>query len=489
MILPWLLALPLIGGLLSWFAGRTSHIAARLIALFAMGLQFALAALLWRGSGVAVGPWLADYQYPWIPQLGISFHVSCDGLSLLLILLTGFLGVISVGISWRQVGERVGLYHLNLLWVLGGVTGVFMAMDLFLFYFLWELMLIPMYFLIDLWGHENRHYAALKFFLFTQLSGLLMLLAILALYFRHWQQTGVQTFDYAQLLGTDLPAGFGLLVMLGFAVAFAVKLPVVPVHTWLPDAHTQAPTAGSVILAGLLLKTGAYGLIRFVVPLFPREAYACSGVAIILGIVGILYGAFMAFAQTDVKRLVAYTSISHLGFVLVAVFVWNPVALQGAVVQMLAHGVSTGALFVLVGILQHRLGTRDLHQMGGLWPVVPRLGAALLFFSLAALGLPGMGNFIGEFLALLGTFRASVVYASVAAAGLAPALVYALWLVDRTLYGPPQREFHLADLTPDETALIVLLALAILWLGLFPQTFLNLASNALAALQQTGGMR
>lgn len=489
MMLPWLLAIPLIGGVLSWIAGRASHLAARLIALLAMILQLALASWYWLYSYASGEPVGADYQCPWIPQLGISLHLSLDGLSLLLILLTGFLGIISVGISWDQVEERVGLFHLNLLWVLAGITGVFMAMDLFLFYFLWELMLIPMYFLIDIWGHENRHYAAIKFFLFTQLSGLLMLLAILALYFAHWQQTGLQTFDYSQLLGTVLPPGLGLWVMLGFVIAFAVKLPVVPFHTWLPDAHTQAPTAGSVVLAGLMLKTGAYGLIRFVVPLFPREAYAFSGVAIVLGLIGILYGAFMAFAQADVKRLVAYTSISHLGFVFVAVFVWNTVALQGAVMQMLAHGVSTGALFVLVGILQHRLGTRDLHEMGGLWPVVPRFGAALLFFSLAALGLPGMGNFVGEFLALLGTFRASVLYASIAAVGLAPALIYALWLVDRTLYGPQKREFSLPDLKPHEVVLVALLGLAILWLGLAPQSFLNLASGALASLQQIGVMR
>ena len=489
MILPWLLAMPLLGGLLSWGVGRASPTAARVVALLAMVLQLALAGLLWRDSvaaGVAVE---ADYQRPWIPQLGIGFHLSLDGLSLLLILLTAFLGIVSVGISWRQIEARVGLFHLNLLWVLAGVTGVFMAMDLFLFYFLWELMLIPMYFLIDLWGHENRHYAAIKFFLFTQLSGLLMLLAILALHFAHRQQTGLATFEYRQLLGTVFSPGVGLLVMLGFLIAFAVKLPVVPFHTWLPDAHTQAPTAGSVVLAGLMLKTGAYGLIRFVVPLFPREAHACSSVAIVLGLIGILYGAFMAFAQTDLKRLVAYTSVSHLGFVFVAVFVWNTVALQGAVMQMLAHGISTGALFVLAGVLQHRLGTRDWREMGGLWPVVPRFGGALIFFSLAALGLPGMGNFVGEFLVLLGTSRASVPYAAIAAVGLVPALIYALALVNRTLYGPQQRALSLPDLTALEATLVVALGLAILWLGLAPQGVLNLASGTLTALQQMGGMR
>jgi NADH-quinone oxidoreductase subunit M len=288
-----------------------------------------------------------------------------DGLSLLLVLLTVLLGLMAVVASWSEIRERVGFFHFNLLWVLAGIVGVFLALDLFLFYVFWEMMLVPMYFLIGIWGHESRIYAAIKFFIFTQASSLLMLLAIVTLFFLHHQQFGVYTFDYIALLGTPLGPGMAMWLMLGFFVAFAVKLPVVPFHTWLPDAHTEAPTAGSVILAGLLLKTGAYGLLRFVVPLFPEAARAFAPAAMVLGVIGILYGAVLAFAQTDLKRLVAYTSISHLGFVVLGIFAWNEWALQGAVMQMICHGLSTGALFILVGALQERLQTRDMGRMGG----------------------------------------------------------------------------------------------------------------------------
>ncbi len=270
----------------------------------------------------------------------------------------------SVLVSWTEIQYQVGFFHFNLLWILAGIAGVFLAVDLFLFYFAWELMLIPMYFLIAIWGHEHRRYAAVKFFLFTQLSGLLMLIAILALYFAHHNATGVYTFEYGELLGTPLAPATEMWIMLGFFTAFAVKLPVVPLHTWLPDAHTEAPTAGSVILAGLLLKTGAYGMIRFVVPLFPHAAAPLRAGGHVLGVAGILYGAVLAFSQTDLKRLVACTSVSHLGFVLLGIFAWNSLALEGAVMTMIAHGISTGALFVIVGALQERIHTRDIWPHG-----------------------------------------------------------------------------------------------------------------------------
>ncbi len=492
MILAWLIIIPVVGGLFAWIAGRASTALARWVALVAMALQFALALglFLWAPGGVNVtesGAWLLEVRRSWIPQLGISFHLAMDGLSLLMVLLTGFLGIISVLVSWRAIEERVGFFHLNLLLVLAGVTGVFLAVDLFLFYFLWELMLVPMYFLIDLWGHENRHYAAIKFFLFTQLSGLLMLSAILALYFIHGRTTGTYTFDYAELLGTSLGPVTALWLMLGFFVAFAVKLPAVPLHPWLPDAHTEAPTAGSVLLAGLMLKTGAYGLLRFVVPLFPAAAASFAPVGMALGVVGIIYGAVLAFGQTDLKRLVAYTSVSHLGFVLVGVFAWNKLALQGAVMQMICHGVSTGALFVVAGMLQDRLGTRDMERMGGLRTLMPRLGATALVFVLASLGLPGLGNFVGEFLVLLGAYQVSVAVAAVAAAGLVFATVYALWIMHRVFFGPVREERKPPDLNLREGFVMAVMIVVLVWLGLVPQPVLNVSDTAISGLQSAAG--
>jgi len=386
--------------------------------------------------------------------------------------------------SWSEIQEQVGFFHFNLLATVAGIIGVFLATDLILFYFFWEIMLVPMYLLIRIWGHENRAYAAIKFFLFTQAGALAMLVAILALYFLHGQQTGTYTFDYFQLIGTTLNPAASMLIMLGFFAAFAVKLPAVPFHTWLPDAHTEAPTAGSVILAGLLLKTGGYGLIRFILPLFPGSAAAFANVGMALGVVGIIYGAILAFAQTDLKRLVAYTSISHLGFVLLGVFSFNGMALQGAVIQMVCHGISTGALFVLVGLLQERIHTRDLDQMGGLWSTVPRMGGMALVFALASLGLPGFGNFIGEFLVLMGTFHTNHWMAAVAAGGLVLACVYALWMMLRGFFGAATQERNISDLSAREMLVMAVMAAAIFWLGVFPQPTIDVTVPALDGVRK-----
>ncbi|HEX8837243.1 MAG TPA: NADH-quinone oxidoreductase subunit M, partial [Candidatus Acidoferrum sp.] len=290
MILVWIVVILMVGGVLAWLSARWSSELPRWISLGAIAVDLGLATRIWADSASSAGkPWLSEVDWSWVPSFGIHFHLAVDGISLLMLLLTFFLGIISVLASWTEIQESVGFFHFNLMWVLAGIASVFLAVDLFLFYFAWELMLVPMYFLIVIWGHEHRVYAAVKFFLFTQCSGLLMLLAILALYFLHHRATGVYTFQYSELLGTPLSSGAELAIMLGFFVAFAVKLPVVPLHTWLPDAHTEAPTAGSVILAGLLLKTGAYGLLRFVIPLFPHAVHRFTPVALMLGVVGIVY--------------------------------------------------------------------------------------------------------------------------------------------------------------------------------------------------------
>jgi NADH-quinone oxidoreductase subunit M len=493
MILVWFILLPFLGGILSWYAGRRNTEACRWISVAALSLDFVLALVVWylyfgttlTGGG---GPWLIDFDRQWIPQLGIGFHLALDGLSLLLVMLTLFLGLMSVISSWREIQERAGLFHMNLLWTLSGVLGVFLSLDLFLFYFFWELMLVPMYFLIAIWGHENRAYASMKFFIFTQLSGLLMLLAVLALYFIHGRATGTYTFDYSRLLGTTLPLSVSIWLMPGFFIAFAVKLPVVPFHTWLPDAHTEAPTAGSIVLAGLLLKTGAYGMLRFMVPLFPEATAFFAPAGMTLGVAGILYGALLASGQKDLKRLVAYTSVSHMGFVLLGVFAWNGLALQGTVLQMLCHGISTGGLFILAGLLQERTGTRDIERMAGLWPSAPNMGGIAMVFAMASLGLPGLGNFVAEFLVLTGVFQKNMFIAVIAAAGLVAATVYALRMIQKVFYGRPSEEFKPEDLSVREMSVAVVMITLLLFLGLHPQPVLNTAAPALGSVRAGAGI-
>jgi len=493
MILTWLIVILLAGGLLAWLVSRWSGQWSRWISLIAVTTDFVLGVLLWARHSAQVTlfaspSWLEEIDHIWIPQLGIHFHLAMDGLSLLLVLLAAFLGLLSVLASWSEINDRVGFFHFNLMWILAGIMGVFLALDLFLFYFFWEMMLIPMYFLISIWGHEKRIYAAVKFFIFTQASGLLMLLAILGLYFIHGKNTGIYTFDYNQLLGTSISPMTAMWLMMGFLIAFVVKLPAVPFHNWLPDAHTEAPTAGSVILAGLLLKTGAYGLLRFVVPLFPDAAAVFAPVAMLLAVIGILYGAILAFAQTDLKRMVAYTSVSHMGFVLLGVFAWNELALQGTVMQMICHGISTGALFILVGALQERIHTRDINAMGGLWSTVPRMGTVGMVFAMASLGLPGLGNFVGEFLVLLGSYQASIVMTIFAVTGLVAATIYSLWMVQRTFHGPRLKEWSVKDFGGREMFIMGSLIVAIVWLGLYPQPVINTAKPAIQKLQSTTTM-
>ncbi len=481
MILAWLILVLILGGLAAWFGSRWHGDAARWIALAALAVHFLLIVCIClqaeNGSSDAGDPqWLVVLHRQWIPQLGIGFDLALDGLSLLLLLLTDVLGIAAIVASWKSATERVGFFHFNLLWLLAAMTGVFLAVDLFLFYVFWELMLVPLYFLILIWGHEGRVHAAIKFFIYTQVGGLLMLLAILGLYVLHGRQTGVHSFLYDELLGTDLSGVAAIWLMLGFVAAFAIKLPVVPFHTWLPDAHTEAPTAGSVLLAGLVLKAGAYGFIRFVWPLFPTAAAEIAPWAMLLGTVSILYGAVVAFGQTDLKRLVAYTSVSHMGFVLLGVFTGNQLGLQGAVVVILAHGLSTGALFVLAGSLYERLHTRDMRQMGGLWSIMPRMGTAWLIFALASLGMPGLGNFVGEFLVLLGAFQVNVPIAVLASLGFVVSTAYSLRMMQYVFYGPMselETRSTLTDLSRRESALMALLVALIIGLGVFPQPVLD----------------
>jgi NADH-quinone oxidoreductase subunit M len=490
MMLLWLLAILVIGGVLAWLVGCLNRSWPRWVSLCALGLDLYLVMAFWVRHAPELRlaqnlSWALELNWPWIPRFGVNFHLALDGLSLLLVALSLLMGVLAVLASWTEIKEKVGFFHFNLTWILAGIIGVFLALDLFLFYFFWEMMLVPMYLLIGIWGHEKRIYASFKFFIFTQASGLFMLLSILALYFSHGNSTGNYTFNYQELLGTSFAPAAAIWVMLGFIIAFIVKLAVVPFHSWLPDAHTEAPTAGSVILAGLLLKTGGYGLLRFVLPLFPDAAEKFSPLGMLLGIIGILYGAKLAFAQTDLKRLVAYTSISHMGFVMLGVFALNKIALQGAVLQIICHGFSTGALFILVGALQERIHTRDMDLMGGLWEKVPRMGAVGMFFAMASLGLPGLGNFLGEFLVLFGAFKRNAGITVLASLGLVVSTIYALIFIQKVFHGHQKKDWRLADLNPREILAMSLMVLILVWLGLNPQPVLNTAGGPLDGIQQT----
>jgi len=495
MLLPWLIFIPFVGGLLCWQLERFGPKLPRWIALIAMGLTFVLSLQLWlQGDysltqAAGIPQWQAEFSVPWIPRFGIEFHLALDGLSLLMVVLTGLLGLMAILCSWNEIEKWQGFFHLNLLWILGGVIGVFLAMDMFLFFFFWEMMLVPMYFLIALWGHKasdgkTRISAATKFFIYTQASGLVMLIAILALVFVHYNATGIWTFSYEELLKTPMTHGVEYLLMLGFFIAFAVKMPVVPLHGWLPDAHSQAPTAGSVDLAGILLNTAAYGLLRFALPLFPNASAEFAPIAMWLGIIGIFYGAWMAFSQYDIKRLIAYTSISHMGFVLIAIYTGSQLAFQGAVIQMIAHGLSASALFILCGQLYERLHTRDMRQMGGLWSRIKWLPGLSRFFAVANLGMPGTGNFVGEFMILTGSFQTVPVIIVIATFGLVFASVYSLIMMQRAYYGAPKSETPLRGMSAREFLMIMVLVVLLVLLGVYPQPILDTSHAAMSNIQQ-----
>lgn len=459
----------------AWIAGGR---AARAIGLGALVIGLAAAAVAFVAAPPGEGWRSADL--PWIPALGARAAIEVDGLGAVLILLALAVGALAALIARGSIRTREGFFYFNLLLSIAGAVGVFGARDLAFFYVFWEVMLVPMVILIAVWGHEYRVRAAVKFFVFTQAGSLFMLAAIAALGAHHRAETGEWSFHLAEV-ATTAPGGYpGLFIMLGLFVGFAVKIPAFPFHTWLPDAHTQAPTAGSVVLAGLLLKGGVYGLIRFALPLFPEASLALAPIAMVLGVAGILYGAVVAFAQTDLKRLVAYTSVSHMGFALVGVYAMSELAMQGAALLLVAHAFATGGLFIVAGALDDRLGTRSLSRMGGLWAEAPRLGAAALILAAATLGLPGLANFAAEFSILFGAFGPAPAYAVAAAAGLVLSAVYALSALGRAFFGPPSRR-GLRDVDPREAAALGVCAAALLALGLYPIPIMDAAAPAVSA--------
>ena len=482
-ILSLVVFLPLLAAVALLLVPRERVVFCRWWALSAMtaGLVASGAALSMMQKGAA-GMQLV-HRVPWIPSLGIDYFLGVDGISIYLVLLTSLLGPIVVLSAWRSVGEKVREFHFLLLLLQAGMLGAFLSLDLFLFYMFWELMLIPMYLLIGIWGGPRRVYAAIKFVLYTIVGSLLMLVAILYLYFAHHAQTGMYTFDLLRLYGTELTGSQQGWLFAAFALAFAIKVPVFPLHTWLPDAHVEAPTAGSVILAGVLLKLGTYGLLRFALPLFPAAAHAAQPLLLVLAVIGIGYGALVAMVQTDVKKLVAYSSVSHLGYCVLGLFAFNISGFSGSLFQMINHGLSTGALFLLVGMVYDRRHTREIADFGGLAQVVPWFAAAFILVTLSSIGLPGLNGFVGEFLVLVGAFGANRLAAAVAATGVVLGAVYMLWLVKRFLFGPVVHEENrkMPDLNAREFALLLPILLFIVYLGVHPGPFLRRMEPSLQA--------
>ncbi|HEY6211273.1 MAG TPA: NADH-quinone oxidoreductase subunit M [Vicinamibacterales bacterium] len=503
-ILTTLIAVPIVGAILVLLVpdgedhGRGER-TVKNVALTVSVLVFGETLLLWS----RFNPASADFQFvervDWIPAFGIAYKVGVDGISLFLIVLTGFLTPLALLASWESVHKRVKAFSMFVLLLESAMIGVFASLDLFLFYVFWDAMLVPMYFLIGVWGYDRRIYAAVKFILYTMAGSVLMLLAILGLAYQSTNVPGGKiTFDLLELYRLNIPPHLQFWFFLAFALAFAIKVPLFPFHTWLPDAHVEAPTAGSVILAGVLLKMGTYGLLRFAFPLFPNAADFFAPWLALLAVVGIIYGALVAMVQPDLKKLVAYSSVSHLGFVVLGIAAMNVQGVQGAVYQMLNHGVSTGGLFLVVGMLSDRRHTRLIAQFGGLKRIIPHLVAAFFIVTLSSIGLPGLNGFVGEFLILLGSFRSDALgpkMTAFAATGVILSATYMLWMFQRVNYGPVTNDENrnLPDLTRREwTVIVPIVAIAIV-MGVLPNLFLKPMTPAvdrvLSLIHREGSVR
>ena len=423
----------------------------------------------------------------WIPDIGVSYFLGIDGLSLLLLLLTTFIAMISVLCSWSAVDDRVKGYMACMLIMESGMIGVFVSLDMVLFFLFWEIGLVPMYFLIGIWGGERKLYATIKFFLYTVFGSIFMLVGIMALYYAHGNITGEYTFDLLRLYEVVYPYNLQWWVFLAFFLGFAIKVPIFPFHTWLPDAHVEAPTAGSVILAGVLLKMGTYAFLRFNLPLLPSASIAFAPFIFVLSVIGIVYGAFLAMAQQDIKKLVAYSSVSHLGFVMAGIFALNQQSIDGGILQMVNHGISTGALFLVVGMIYERRHTRRIDDLGGLAKVMPIFAAFVLIIVFSSIGLPGTNGFIGEVLILIGLFKASMPTAVMATTGVILGAVYMLWMVQRVVLGKitvPENQ-TLKDLNLREILTLAPIIILVLWIGIYPRPFLKLTSAGSAHLIET----
>jgi len=475
-ILSILIFLPVVGIGVLLILDRKRHKALKIATLIISVAEFLVSLPLWFDFNSQTAAMQFVERREWLPTYGISYYVGIDGFSLLLIMLTTFLTPLCVLATWDDIQVRVKEFMVSLLFLLTGMIGVFVSLDLFLFYVFWEVMLIPMYLLIGVWGNPARRvYAAIKFFLFTMFGSVLMLVAILVLYFHYGKTTGTYTFDLLKMYGTAIPFHMQFWMFLAFGLAFAIKVPMFPFHTWLPDAHTEAPTVGSVILAAVLLKMGTYGFLRFNMPLFTEAAHYFVPLFSILAVIGIVYGALVSMVQKDLKRLIAFSSVSHLGFVMLGLFTFTMPGVQGGIIQMINHGLSTGALFLIVGTIYERRHTRMISEFGGLCTPMPVFATIFMIVTLSSIGLPGLNGFVGEFLILLGTFQTNKVYAVIAATGVIFAACYMLWMFQRVVFGQVTNDKNkdLKDLSWREIAIFAPLILFIVWIGVYPSTFLD----------------
>ena len=482
-LISYLLLIPLVGGVLLLFFGNKKENLIRYFGLFVSIVTFLISLVIYFSFDLNNPSFQFIHRFEWIENLHISYIVGVDGLSLLLVLLTTFLTPLTLISSWSSIQKKVKEFTFFMLMLEVGMLGVFVSLDLFLFYIFWEAMLIPMYFIIGIWGGDNRIYASVKFFLYTFFGSLLMLVAIiwLAVYasgpLGHFSTNLIELYK----IGPEVPQNIQNWMFLAFTFSFAIKVPIFPLHTWLPDAHVQAPTAGSVILAGVLLKMGTYGLLRFCLPLFPQASIHFAPFISILAIIGIIYGALVAMVQKDMKKLVAYSSVAHLGFVVLGIFALTQESVQGAVIQMVNHGLSTGALFLLVGIIYERTHTREISEYGGIAKIVPIFATFLMIASLSSIGLPGLNGFVGEFLILLGSFKSAVLdswwYTIFAASGVIFAAIYLLWMYQRVVFGEVRNPKlnDLSDMNTREMLVLIPIFIFIVWIGIYPSTFLNVS--------------
>ncbi len=484
-ILTLTIFLPLVGLVALLLVPKTALTAIKMVGIATSALTFGVSLVLYAGFDAGASGFQFVQMADWIPGLNISYHVGIDGMSLLLILLTTFLTPVALIGTYSSIEHRLRAYTMMVLLLEVGMLGVFAALDVFLFYVFWEAMLIPMYFIIGVWGGKERIYAAVKFVLFTLFGSLLMLVAILVVgYLASTMPGGRFTLNLLELyqIAPTLPGALQGWLFMAFALSFAIKVPIFPLHTWLPDAHVQAPTLGSVLLAGVLLKMGTYGFLRFCLPLFPQAAINFMPLFAVLAVIGIIYGALVAMVQTDIKKLVAYSSVSHLGFVILGIFSMTEEGIQGAIIQMVNHGLSTGALFLLVGMIYDRAHTRSIADFGGVAKFMPVYASFFLIISLSSIGLPGLNGFVGEFLILLGAFTSpalgTVAYAAVSALGVIFAAVYLLWMYQRVMLGPAREGgtyggHHLKDITLRESASLAVIVIFVVWIGVYPSTFMS----------------